>query len=230
MKKIIARIRRLSRLQLILGVAVLVVLVGGATWSLYDNQQKSNAKKEELAKVNQLIDQQLASQTLNGIQSEITNDAPQQSTPTPEAGQTSPSPTSPSAAAPRQSTPSSGTSIAPSQSTQSSLTSPVYPNDNGDTPQVTLTNPGYWKQIVSGSFTATATASDSSGINRVVFMLRKIGQAAPVQTVTDTEAPYSAVITVSGLPNGENDYTVEAQAFDNTAKGNLASYRITIQN
>lgn len=235
MKKNAPSTQRLTRSNLIIGTLIVAVLLGFVAWRFYDNSQKSNVTTAE---VDRSIDQQLLDQIAGRDLSEkgIGNDTSQQSATPPASGDTpQSSPSSPSSSsAPRPggaSAPSSGSSLQnTSPSTGGSPTSPAYPNDNGDTPQVVLTNPGSWKQIVSGSFTATATASDSSGINRVVFMLRKIGQAMPLQMITDTEAPYSAILNVSGLPNGDSDYTIEAQAFDNTAKGNLASYRINIQN
>lgn len=238
MKKILTYMRRLSRFQLFLGLFALLALCGGVTWGVYDNRQRSNAKERaELTQATQLDDQRLSEQKLKAGLEVATNSG--QQVPPSGSDTTSPQALTPSAYRAPSSDPVtfSGNQASPLQYTQpaqssvgGSPTSPAYPTDTGDTPQITLTNPGYWKQIVSGSFTATATASDSSGINRVVFMLRKIGQTSAVQTVTDSSAPYSAVVDVSGLPNGDSDYAIEAQVFDNAGKGNLASYRINIQN
>lgn len=128
----------------------------------------------------------------------------------PSGNSSSPAPTAP----PQQS------------SSQPSSTSP----QNTDTPQVTLTYPSSWGQTVSGVITITANASDSNGIEKVVFMIRKIGQATPIYSFTDTGAPYSTSFDTRSLPNGGSNYTVEAQAFDTLGVGNLASYRINIQN
>lgn len=235
MKKVFSRLRRLSRTKLIAGVFVLAILFGGCAWGLYV-AQSSNSNKT-LAEVNRSIDKQVADQVSNlELSEKAVVDMSQPGAEAPGSAGASRSDTSSSSSTQTSGVPapapSSGGQTNPQKAAPSaeSPTSPTYPNDNGDTPQVTLTNPSAWKQVVSGSFTATAIASDSSGINRVVFMLRKIGQAMPVQMITDTEFPYSATIDVSSLPNGDSEYTVEAQAFDNTAKGNLASYRINIQN
>lgn len=237
MKKILTHLSHLSGFRLSLGLLALLVASGGILWGVHDSRQDSNAKEQtKLTQAAPLSGEQLTGQPLKaGL--EVTSHPGQQVQPTNSNSPTSQSAASSSYGPASRNTGGTTGQSSPLQYTQpvqptsgSTPTSPSYPNDNGDTPQVTLTNPGYWKQPVSGSFMATATASDSSGINRVVFMLRKIGQVSAVQTVTDTTAPYSAIIDVSGLPNGDSDYAVEAQVFDNTGKGNLASYRITIQN
>ncbi len=147
------------------------------------------------------------------------------------ANDTSSSTTSPSVK------PNSGTQTPSSNSTGSTNTTnptttppaSTSPVDN-DTPQVTLTYPSVWGQTVSGVITITANASDAGGIQKIVFMIRKIGVATPVFSSTDTTAPYSASFDTRTLPNGGSDYTVEAQVFDNVGQGNLASLRINIQN
>jgi hypothetical protein len=126
------------------------------------------------------------------------------------------------------STSAPNTISAPSSATPSS--SPSTSPQNTDTPQVTLTYPSSWGQTVAGVMTITATASDSNGVEKIVFMIRKIGQATPVYSSTDTTSPYSASFDTRTLPNGGSTYTVEAQVFDTLGGGNLASYRINIQN
>jgi hypothetical protein len=219
--------------KLIIGVSLVVVALATFTTlgiTKYNADRLTTTKAHEEAKEKQKLDG-ISDITTNNKDAQNQPAAPGQSpsgttdtgsSPAAKPG-TSPRPT------PNTSAPSTGggNNTAPAPAAPPVSTSPA---DN-DTPHVTLTYPSVWGQTVSGVITMTATASDAtSGIQRVVFMIRKIGVATAVYTSTDTSAPYSAAFDTTTLPNGGSDYTVEAQAFDGAGTGNLDSLRINIQN
>lgn len=227
----------IAHIAVIVGIVVVTVAVGAAAFRAIQLQSKdknqtnmSTSQQEVEKKKDELTN---GPGPLNGIPA--ANGQKDQDKPTTGASTSQPGATSSSTtqqAAPKSSsTQSQGSQSSSSGSSSSSNSgSTQTSSDTGDTPQVSLTYPSYWGQAVSGTITITATASDSSGVQKIVFMVRRIGQAVPVFSHTDTTAPYSASFDTTVLPNGGNDHTVEAQVFDNTGKSNLASHRINIQN
>lgn len=214
--------RGIAHIILILGIIVIAgVLITGFKVVQHNRSDKSSVSVKQGDKT--------------ATQEQLTADAAaldSLAVTTPQTGATKPQPgTGPASSTPTKnstSTPQSSPIQGPQPSNSSST--PPSTSVDSDTPQVTLTYPSYWGQTVSGTITLTATASDSSGIQKVVFMIRRIGYATPVYTQTDTTAPYSTTFNTTTLPNGGSEYTVEAQAFDTAGTGNLASYRINIQN
>jgi hypothetical protein len=76
--------------------------------------------------------------------------------------------------------------------------------DQGD-PTVSITSPAD-SALVARDFRATATASDDAGIAKVEFLVDGVVKA------TDTAAPYSQVVSTTGLASG--GHTLIARAFD----------------
>lgn len=219
-----------SRISLMVGaVAVLVIIVSAFQITQLNNTAKNIASKQDAGNVAGTTDNTGpladAAKEQAATQESAPGSQPSTSTSTDSKNTTSTAPktTAPSTQPSVSAGSSTGTSAGASNNTTPTST-------DGDTPQVTLTYPYYWGQMVTGTMTMTATASDSSGVEKVVFMVRRIGYATPVSTQTDTTAPYSAQFDTTSLPNGGSEYTVEAQVFDKAGKGNLASYRINIQN
>jgi hypothetical protein len=89
-------------------------------------------------------------------------------------------------------------------------------------PTVTLTSPAEGETL-SGTVTFTATASDMSGISRVIFFV------GTTQAGSDSSAPYSFSYNTRNLPNGAKVLTAKAyDAFSNVATS--AAVNVTFDN
>lgn len=76
-------------------------------------------------------------------------------------------------------------------------------------------------QTLSGTVTLAASATHTSGINRVSFFYVRAGTTAETWIATDTTSPYSASLNTALLPNGS--YSIRYKAFprDLTASSTL---------